>query len=176
MSKAKEKRVSSRKLQNTLPWLWFAVAVLVVIFDQWTKAVVSASLDYAERIEITSFFNLTLRYNYGIAFSIFDDIEGGQRWPLVALAAVVSVGVAIWLWLKGREMTLEFCGLAMILGGAVGNLYDRAVLGYVVDFIEVYYKSYYWPAFNIADSAICCGAGLLLIDGFRSKKPESAKA
>lgn len=168
--------MNSPKLEKTLPWLWFAVALIVILLDQWTKVLASNALAYAERVEYTSFFNITLRYNYGIAFSIFDDIEGGQRWPLAVMAGLVSVGIAVWLYLRGRVLTLEYCGLALILGGAIGNVYDRAVLGYVVDFIEVHYKNYYWPAFNIADSAICCGAGLLIIDGFFSKKEKPAEA
>jgi len=121
--------VSSPKLEKTLPWLWFAIAFIVIVLDQWTKVLANTGLAYAERLEFTSFFNITLRYNYGIAFSIFDDIEGGQRWPLVALAALVSGGIAVWVFLKGRVVTTEFWGLAFILGGAIGNLYDRAMLG-----------------------------------------------
>ncbi len=160
---------SSNRLSNLLPWLWFVLAFLIILFDQWTKNLVVASLELNQREAITSFFNLTHRYNYGIAFSIFDNIDGGQRWPLSALAFVVSIALIVWIFRIGKKTTFEVCGLALILGGAIGNLYDRVVLGYVVDFIEVYYQTYYWPAFNIADSAICIGAGLILIDAFQSK-------
>ena len=177
--KVRENNVSllnSPQLQRTLPWLWFVIAALIVSLDLFTKSLVSANLFYAERIELTPFFNITLRYNYGVAFSVFDDIDGGQRWPLVALASVVSLVIAVWIWRIGRQRTIEVFGLALILGGAVGNLYDRAVLGYVVDFIEVYWRSWYFPAFNVADSSICVGAGLLLLDGlFLAPKRQKAQ-
>lgn len=160
--------------ERFLPWAWFAIAALVFVFDQWTKTLANTQLAYGEREVITSFFNITLRYNYGVAFSIFDDIDGGQRWPLVALAAAVSIGLIFWIIKIGKLQTVEVWGLTLVLGGALGNLYDRAVLGYVVDFIEMHYANYYWPAFNIADSSICIGAGLLLFDGLFGKKAESA--
>lgn len=148
-----------------LPWLWFVLAVVIIFFDQWTKLATLAAFEYGEREAITSFFNLTLRYNYGVAFSLFDNFGGGQRWPLAGLAFVVSIGIVIWIFRSGKTMSYEVLGLSLILGGALGNLYDRVMLGYVVDFIEVYYKDYYWPAFNIADAAICIGAGFLILDG-----------
>ena len=158
------------KQNKLLPWLWFAIALLIVLFDQWTKVLVNTQLDYGHREVLTSFFNITLRYNYGVAFSLFDNIEGGQRWPLSALAFVVSLVLCVWIYRTGsQKVSFEVTGLALVLGGAIGNLYDRVTLGYVVDFIEVHYQSYYWPAFNIADSAICIGAGLLLYDGLFSK-------
>ena len=167
-------RKSILRLNNEkiLPWLWFVLAALVVVFDQWTKYLANTQLIYAEREWITSFFNITLRYNYGIAFSIFDDINGGQRWPLSILAALVSMALIVWIWRSGKQYTLEMLGLALVLGGAIGNLYDRVALGYVVDFIELHYAGYYWPAFNIADSAISAGAVCLLVDAlfFSGKK------
>ncbi|WP_096087313.1 signal peptidase II [Agaribacterium haliotis] len=164
----------SPALHKYLPWLWFVIALIIILLDQWTKHLAVAGLEYAERIAVTPGFNITLRYNYGVAFSIFDNIDGGQRWPLSALAFVISIALCIWIWRIGRQKSLEVLGLALVLGGAIGNLYDRVLLGYVVDFIEVYWRSYYWPAFNIADSAICVGAALLLIDGlFLSKSAKS---
>jgi len=148
---------------------------VVLLFDQWTKVLANTQLAYGEREVITSFFNITLRYNYGVAFSIFDDIDGGQRWPLAALAFVVSIGIVVWICKTGKTFTSEALGLALVLGGAVGNLYDRVVLGYVVDFIEVHYMDYYWPAFNIADSAICVGAVFLLYDGFFGAASKQSK-
>jgi len=167
--------VNTTLLYRSLPWLWFAIALVVLLLDQWTKVIANTQLSYGEREVITSFFNITLRYNYGVAFSIFDDIDGGQRWPLVGLAAAVSIGIIVWIWKIGRKPGAEVLGLALVLGGAVGNLYDRVVLGYVVDFIEVHYMEHYWPAFNIADSAICAGAGLLLYDGFFGAKAKSTE-
>lgn len=156
-----------------LPWLWFAVAFVIIIADQWTKNLALANLDYNQKEVITSFFNITLRYNYGVAFSIFDNIDGGQRWPLSALAFVVSIGLVFWIVKIGRKPGFEVIGLSLILGGAIGNLYDRVLLGYVVDFIEVHYQHNYWPAFNIADSAICVGAGLIILDAFTANKSET---
>ena len=153
---------------KSLPWFWFFVAFIVIVFDQWTKFLTLQGLEYNQKQVITSFFNLTHRYNYGVAFSLFDNIEGGQRWPLAALAAVVSFALSIWIVKMDKKLSYEVIGLSLILGGAIGNLYDRVVLGYVVDFIELHYGGYYWPAFNIADSAICVGAALILIDAFRS--------
>ena len=153
-----------------LPWLWFAIALAIVILDQWTKNLALANLEYNQKVVVTSFFNITLRYNYGVAFSIFDNIDGGQRWPLSALAFVVSLGLVFWIFKIGRKTGYEVVGLTLILGGAIGNLYDRVLLGYVVDFIEVHYNSYYWPAFNIADSTICVGAGLIILDAFTQDK------
>lgn len=156
-----------------LPWFWFAVALVVIIFDQWTKALAVSGLEYNEKEVVTSFFNITLRYNYGVAFSIFDDINGGQRWPLAALAAAVSIALVVWIAKSGKKLNFEIVGLALILGGAIGNLYDRVALGYVVDFIEVHYQHHYWPAFNIADSAICIGAFCIILDavGLGRKAP-----
>lgn len=167
------KRTAVSSYSRYLPWAWFGVTALVLIFDQWTKVLANTQLMYGEREVITSFFNITLRYNYGVAFSVFDDIDGGQRWPLAALAFVVSIAVVIWIIKIGKKAGFEALGLALVLGGALGNLYDRVVLGYVVDFIELHYAGYYWPAFNIADSSICVGAALLIYDGFFGAKPKS---
>lgn len=162
---------------RSLPWFWFGLALVVIILDQWTKWLTLTSLELYQTEVITSFFNFTHRYNYGVAFSLFDNIDGGQRWPLSALAFVVSVFLVFWIWRIGKKASFEVAGLALILGGALGNLYDRVVLGYVVDFIEVHYGGYYWPAFNIADAAICIGAGLILLEAFRpSSKSAKSKA
>lgn len=166
-------RSTSLLLSKSLPWFWFLIAFLIVLFDQWTKVLATQNISFGHQEVITSFFNLTLRHNYGIAFSIFDDIHGGQRWPLSILAFLVSLVLVVWITKIGRKASFEVCGLALILGGAIGNLYDRVLLGYVVDFIELHYKGYYWPAFNIADSAICVGAALIMLDAF---KPGSGKS
>lgn len=158
--------------------LAYALAVIVIVIDQLTKNIVSANFAYGELEPVTSFFNLTLRHNYGVAFSIFDDSEGSQRWFLAALAFLVSIGIIIWMYRLPRMLTAELIGLSLVLGGAIGNLYDRVVLGYVVDFVELHYEalSFYWPAFNVADSAICIGAGLLIYDSVFNKKTCSETA
>lgn len=162
------------KSQNLL--LAYALAVVIIIVDQLTKNIVSAHFIYAQIEPVTSFFNLTLRHNHGVAFSIFDDSEGSQRWFLAALAFIVSIVIAVWMARLPKRMSAELLGLGLVLGGAIGNLYDRVMLGYVVDFIEFYYQSWYWPAFNVADSAICVGAGLLIYDSLFTKKKEDDKS
>lgn len=156
-----------------LPWQWYGLALLILVLDQLTKQWAVTGLIENAPAEVTSFFNLTLRYNYGAAFSFLHDAGGWQRWFFSVIAAGVSVLIVVWLARLKREQWLEALALAYILGGAVGNLYDRITLGYVVDFIEVHYQQYYWPAFNLADSAITVGAVLLILDMFfRSKKAD----
>ena len=155
---------------KSLPWNYYFAAIIVIVLDQLTKNWASASLKYNEPVNVFAGFNITLRHNYGAAFSFLADSGGWQVWFLGGLAAVVSVGLIIWIAKLGKKLSAETFGLAMILGGAVGNLYDRVLLGYVVDFIEVYYQSYYWPAFNIADAAITCGAIFLIYDSLFNKK------
>lgn len=153
-----------------LPWNWYGLAAFLLILDQLTKHWAVAALTENEPVELTSFFNLTLRYNYGAAFSFLHDAGGWQRWFFGIIAGGVSIFIVAWLARLKREQWLESLALACILSGALGNLYDRVVLGYVVDFIEVHYQQHYWPAFNLADSAITIGAGLLILDMFKSKK------
>ena len=144
-------------------WRWYAVAVAVLLLDQITKHWVSASLTYGDPVVFTPFFNFTLLHNPGAAFSFLSEAGGWQRWFFTAVAALVSVVIVIWI-ARVAQRRWEALALALILGGAIGNLYDRVLLGHVVDFIVVHYKEYYWPAFNIADSAITVGAALLIID------------
>lgn len=144
-------------------WRWYALAIAVIALDQISKHWVSAALTYGEPVVFTPFFNFTLLHNPGAAFSFLSDAGGWQRWFFTVVAAVVSVVLVIWL-ARVSEKRYEALALALILGGAIGNLYDRVVLGYVVDFIVVHYQDYYWPAFNIADSAITVGAVLLILD------------
>lgn len=144
-------------------WRWYAIALIVIILDQISKYWVSATLTYGDPVVFTSFFNFTLLHNTGAAFSFLSEAGGWQRWFFTAVAAGVSVVLVIWL-ARVAEKRYEALGLALILGGAIGNLYDRVVLGHVVDFIVVHYQDYYWPAFNIADSAITVGAALLILD------------
>ena len=147
-------------------WLYL-LAAAVVVSDQITKALATARLDYGEPVVVTAFFNLTLLHNTGAAFSFLGDADGWQRWLFVGLAIGVSVVLAVWLRAAVRARAPLFVGLALILGGAIGNLIDRLRLGYVVDFIQVHYAGWYFPAFNVADSAITVGAGLVILDAFR---------
>ena len=159
-------------MQRKLPWLLFTIAALIIGFDQFTKHLTLAYIDYLDVSPVTPFFYLTLRYNEGAAFSFLAGAGGWQRWLFAALATVVSVVLIIWITRIYRQKgyTLEALALALILGGALGNLYDRIMLGHVVDFIVLHYREHEWPAFNIADSAICIGAALLVLDMFRGRK------
>jgi signal peptidase II len=144
---------------------WLGLAILVVVLDQVTKRLAEMHLTYGEPLAVWPSFNLTLLYNRGAAFSFLSDAGGWQRWFFVSVSVLASVALLVWLRkLKPGQWALALA-LALVLGGAVGNLIDRLWLGHVVDFIQVYYQRFYWPAFNIADSAITVGALLLLRDG-----------
>ncbi len=144
------------------PLVWYAIALAVVALDQLSKVCVSANLTYGEPVNFTSFFNFTLLHNHGAAFSFLAAQGGWQRWFFTALAIVVSLMLLVWIARSAAKSKLESFALAFILGGALGNLYDRIHLGYVVDFIVVHYQEHFWPAFNLADSAITLGAFILI--------------
>lgn len=148
-------------------WLWYGVAVAVLVLDQLTKAWASASLDYAQPVAVMPFFNLTLLHNTGAAFSFLSDAGGWQQWFFSAVAVTVSLIIVVWLWRLPAAERWQSASLALILGGAVGNLWDRLVHGYVVDFLDFYVGGYHWPAFNVADSAIVVGAGIMIWLSFR---------
>lgn len=154
-----------------LKYLWLSLAIIIA--DQISKTVMVNWLDLYERVAVLPFFNLTLAHNTGAAFSFLAGAGGWQRWFFVALAVVISLVLVIWLKRLAQTAKLEAISLALIIGGAIGNLIDRLVYGYVIDFLDVYVGNYHWPAFNIADSAICVGAVLLIIDSFR-KSAEKA--
>jgi len=146
-------------------FIWLLVSALVVVLDMWTKAIASESLVLYRPVELTSWLNLTLAHNYGAAFSFLSDAGGWQRWLFTGLALVVTGVLLVWLLRLPATDKLTAAALALIIGGAIGNLTDRVRHGYVVDFIDVYYRDWHWPAFNLADSAITCGVILLLLDG-----------
>ena len=148
------------------PWVGFLLAAVVIGLDQYTKALASAELQYRVPVEITAWFDLMLAHNTGAAFSFLASAGGWQRWFLAGVALVVSVVVGVWLTRLKRSEQLLGIALGLVLGGGLGNLIDRVSLGYVVDFISWHYNDWYWPAFNIADSAICVGAVLLVWDSF----------
>lgn len=150
---------------NTLAFAWLLLSVLVVVLDLWTKDIATQSLALYRPVALTSWLNLTLAHNYGAAFSFLSDAGGWQRWLFTGLASVVTVVLIAWLVRLPTREKLVSAALGLIIGGAVGNLADRINHGYVVDFIDVYYRDWHWPAFNLADSAITCGVVLLLIDG-----------
>jgi signal peptidase II len=144
---------------------WIIVAVLVVIADQLTKWAIVEWIPLYDKVPLNSFINLTHQKNPGAAFSFLADAGGWQRWFFVALSSIVSVIIAVWLWRIRRDaQTLLSAGLALVLGGAIGNLVDRILLGHVTDFIQVWFGSWAFPSFNVADAGISVGAALLIID------------
>ena len=150
-----------------LRWLWLVLAV--VILDQLTKSAASQWLTFNHAQPVFPGFNLTLVHNSGAAFSFLSDAGGWQRYFFIILTTGISIVLFIWLLRLPPQRAALACALALILGGAVGNLWDRLQYGYVIDFIEIYYEKWSWPVFNIADSAISVGAFLLILDAF--KKP-----
>ncbi|TMG79291.1 MAG: lipoprotein signal peptidase [Betaproteobacteria bacterium] len=146
-------------------WRWFALAGAVVLADQLTKAMVLSRFVLGERLELTGFFNMVLVYNKGAAFSFLSDAAGWQT-PLLIGFALVAIGIVGTLLVRSRGRRLLCSGLALILGGALGNLIDRLRYGQVVDFLDFHAGAWHWPAFNVADSAITIGAALLIIEGF----------
>ena len=146
-------------------WLLsLAGAGAVVALDQWSKELALLQLDYARPLSLLPWLDLTLHYNSGAAFSLLSEAGGWQRWFLSAIAAVAGLAICIWLARLQAGEKLLAVGLSLILGGALGNLWDRLTLGHVVDFISLHYADWYFPAFNLADSAITAGAALLLLD------------
>jgi signal peptidase II len=143
-------------------WLW--LSALVVVLDQATKALAELYLDPSRPLNLLPFFDLRLAYNRGAAFSFLGDAGGWQRTFFIVLTVVVLVFLLRWLWhLKGAQRLVP-SGLSLVIGGAVGNLIDRVATGAVVDFLDLYYQAWHWPAFNVADSAITVGVVLLLAD------------
>jgi len=157
-----------------LSWLWLSLLVLVI--DQASKFYFEAKLEMFQQIVIIpDLFSWTLAYNTGAAFSFLADSSGWQRWLFALIAIVVSAVLVVWLKRLGRNDTWLAVALALVLGGALGNLYDRIALGHVIDFILVHWQNrWYFPAFNIADSAITVGAIMLALDMFKTKKTEEA--
>jgi signal peptidase II len=145
-------------------FMWLGLSVFAILLDQWTKNLASTHLVYGEAKPVVPYLDWTLLHNHGAAFSFLSDAGGWQRYLFTGLAAVVSVIFIGWLLRLPKHSSILAAGIALVLGGAVGNLIDRVSLGYVVDFISVYYNNHYFPAFNIADSAITLGTIFLIID------------
>ncbi|MES9875364.1 MAG: signal peptidase II [Candidatus Sedimenticola sp. 6PFRAG7] len=154
-----------------LRWLW--LSVIIVGLDQISKQLVESSLMVYETVPLVPFFNLTLAYNEGAAFSFLSDQGGWQRWFFSALALIVSIIMVFWMKrLQQSEWPIAI-SLSLIVGGAIGNLIDRVLFGHVIDFLDIYYQQWHWPAFNIADSAIFIGVIFMLFDAFRGEKEKS---
>lgn len=155
--------------KNTgLRFIW--ISVLAFVLDQLTKQLVIAKMELYQSIQLTGFFNLTYVHNYGAAFSILYDAGGWQRYFLSTIAILVSIVIVWWLRQATKQQVILPVAFAFILGGALGNVFDRMVYGYVIDFLDFYIGSYHWPAFNIADSVIFIGAVLLIIDMIKNKE------
>ena len=144
--------------------IWLLLTVFVLVIDQSSKYVADEYLSYARPVEILPFFDLLLVYNKGAAFSFLAEAGGWQRWFFAVLATGISIMLLVWMYQLKRHETWLAIALALVLGGALGNLYDRVMLGYVIDFVSLHYAGYYFPAFNAADSAITAGAIMLIID------------
>ncbi len=147
-----------------LKWVW--ISVVTLLLDQASKIAVDSSMKLYESINIMPFFNLTYVHNTGAAFSFLAHAGGWQRWLFAGLAFLISGAITVWISRLKQQEVLLAVALSLILGGAVGNLIDRVAYGYVIDFLDVYYQDWHWPAFNIADSAICIGVFLMLLESF----------
>jgi len=146
---------------SLLPWL--GIALLVILLDQFTKTLIVGYFQLGDSRTVTSFFNIVRAHNTGAAFSFLHDASGWQRWFFVGLG-VAAAGFIVWM-LRGHGAQKMFSlALALILGGALGNVIDRLLHGYVVDFLQVHHSGWYFPSFNVADSAITVGAALLILD------------
>lgn len=154
---------------------WLGVSATVVAADLATKAWVSRALSYGDVVEVTPFFNFVLTHNTGAAFSFLAGAGGWQRWFFTVVAIAISAALVVMLRRPHRDRLVPLA-LALVLGGALGNLWDRVTLGHVVDFVQLHAGGYYWPAFNVADSAITVGVVLLIWDGLRGSRGAAKEA
>jgi signal peptidase II len=150
---------------NSRFFAWLAVAAIVIVADQVTKWAIVEWVALYQKVPLNSFINLTHQRNTGAAFSFLADAGGWQRWFFIVLAVIVSAVIVVWLWrLRNERQAVLAAGLALVLGGAVGNLIDRVAQGYVTDFIQVWFGNWAFPSFNVADAGISVGAAFLIID------------
>lgn len=143
-------------------WRWLVLSVLLIVLDQWTKSVAVGALTYLTPVPVVPGLNWTLVHNLGGAFSFLSNHDGWQRWFFLIVSSVVTVVLIEWLRRTAARHWQLCLPLALLIGGAIGNLIDRARLGYVVDFVDVYYGTWHWPAFNVADSGITVGIVMLI--------------
>jgi signal peptidase II len=153
---------------------WLGLSLLAIVLDQGSKIIIDSSMQLYQSIPILPFFKLTYVHNTGAAFSFLSDAGGWQRWLFAGLAFAISIIIAVWLSRLQKHETLLAAALSLVLGGAIGNLIDRLAYGYVIDFLDVYYGTWHWPAFNIADSAITLGVALMLAESFGLGKANEA--
>jgi signal peptidase II len=158
------KNHSSSKTSNLTPWL--GIAAIIILFDQLTKITITQLFKYGEMQPVTSFFNLVLVYNKGAAFSFLATQAGWQRYFFTGIGIAAALFI-VYLLTRHAGQRLFCWALALILGGAVGNVIDRIMYGHVIDFLDFHVRNWHWPAFNVADSAICVGAVLFVVDELR---------
>jgi signal peptidase II len=156
-------------VERTHPAAWLWLSVIVIALDQATKFLVVRFLELYERVEVLPVLDFTHVQNTGAAFSMLAGASGWQRWFFIVLGVVMSSALATWLWRLPRGKRMIAIALALIIGGALGNVIDRSMHGYVIDFIHAHWHGAYFPAFNVADSAITIGASLLILGEFRTK-------
>ena len=156
------------------PWLWWTLSLAIALADQVSKSVIEGSLPVGSVTPLTTFFNLVHFWNTGAAFSFLADAGGWQRYVFIALAVIISIVLA--LILRKPSPKSEALGYSLILGGAVGNLIDRAFRGHVIDYLDFYWLSWHWPAFNLADIAIVGGAAMLILSSLLTPKAEVNRA
>jgi len=162
-------------MSRLLSWAygrWLLLAALVIVLDQYSKWLVLQHFELYQTLRLTAWFNLTLAYNTGAAFSFLNDAGGWQRWLFVVLAVVISGVLLVWLR-RAQQLRQQALALALVIGGAIGNVIDRIRLGYVIDFIDWHYRDWHWPVFNIADSAISVGVVLLIADSLLNDRDSS---
>ena len=152
-------------------WPWFVLSLFIVLLDQLSKNWAQANLIPYQPEAVFSMFNFTLAYNTGAAFSFLSGVGSWHRWFFAGFSITMSALLIGWLIRLSPTAKLQTLAISLILGGALGNLYDRATMGHVIDFIDLYYENHHWPVFNLADAAICMGAFFLLLDLGTSRKP-----
>jgi signal peptidase II len=155
--------------------VWLLLSALIVLADQVTKSYITSHYGEFEFTTVLPILDITRMHNVGAAFSFLATASGWQRWLFISLAVIVSIGIVVWLYRMPRSHGLLACGLALVLGGAIGNVIDRIRLGAVIDFIHFHWDRAYFPAFNIADSAITVGAACLILDALLEPKRARAK-
>ncbi len=152
-------------------WLFFLGSLLIIALDQWSKYIASTRLNLYQPDAIMPMLNLTLAHNTGAAFSFLNGAGAWHHWFFMGFSFVVSLALVVWIIRLSKSETLQLTALSFILGGALGNLIDRVRLGYVIDFIDIYYKNHHWPIFNIADSAITVGTMFLVFGLYLQETP-----
>ena len=171
MSEAKQGKARASLPALASGWRWLPLTALVIVLDHVSKAWIMHHFALSERVHVLPVLDIILTYNTGAAFSFLAQASGWQRWVFVLLALIVSTVLIVWMRrLSARHHGLLACGLSLIVGGALGNMIDRLTLGRVVDFVHVHWGHAYFPAFNVADSAITVGAVVLLIDAWRETR------